>query len=322
MLGVIAKKATEEKDLVAEKEDHRGNVGMANKKVEGAAFDSPEKKNTSDKANALCFTPSKLSTMFEDSMRDWGSQDEVLADVFKAESPGKRTSRVISGGLETIPKKVNKGGFSHPVGTAPTRKTLGIASGGRGRSLARVASEPLPGLSPNTVQSPVLSSNSISKPGLEKLGLAPLERAKRVAADSPASYRTACATSSPATYQVTRVAPGLQQAFFDPEDSFSGLDCSQLEDEAIPASQALEVRRNLEMDIFGTDDEEEKKEDKLSEKEDIDMFDTDDEDDLEAAADEVHEDKDLEDTLRLSETVTNREEMELLEGILLSQKEF
>ena len=35
-------------------------------------------------------TPSKLSEMFEDSMRDWGSQEEVLAQVFKADSPGKR----------------------------------------------------------------------------------------------------------------------------------------------------------------------------------------------------------------------------------------
>merc|ERR1719397_1981898 len=217
-------------------------------------------------------------------MRDWGSQEEVLADVFKADSPGKRTSRVISGGLETVPKKVNKGGFSHPVGTVPTRKTLGIAAGGRGRSLARLASEPLPGLRPNTVQSPVLSSNSISKPGMERLGLAPLERAKRAAADSPASYRTACATSSPATYQVTRVAPGLQQAFFDPDDSFSELDCSELEEQAIQASQALDVRRNLEMDIFGTDNEEEEEgEDKLGKGEDEDMFNTDDEEELEAA---------------------------------------
>ena len=79
-----------------------------------------------------------------------------------------------------------------------------------------------------------------------------------------------------------------------------------MEEEAIQASQALEVRRNLEMDIYGTDDEKDTKEDKLSEREDIDMFDTDDEDELEAAAIEVHEDKDLEDTLRLSETVTNR----------------
>ena len=243
MLGVIAKKGTEEKDLVAEKEDVKGNVGRETKEVEEAAFDSPNKKNTSNKANALCFTPTKLSTMFEDSMRDWGSQDEALADVFKADSPGKRTSKGISDseGLETFPKKVNKGGFSHPAGTVPTRKTLGIAAGGRGRSLARLASEPLPGLRPNTVQSPLLSSNSMSKPGMERIGLAPLERAKRVAADSPASYRTACATSSPATYQVqsvpklpifhsllsqvTRVAPGLQQAFFDLDDSFSGLDC-------------------------------------------------------------------------------------------------
>ena len=78
---------------------------------------------------------------------------------------------------------------------------------------------------------------------------------------------------------------------------------SQLEEQAIQASQAQDVRRNLEMDIFGTDDEEEG-EDKLDKGEDEDMFDT-DEEELEAAAVEVHEDKDLEDTLKLSETVTN-----------------
>merc|ERR1719180_674447 len=115
MLGVIAKKATEEKDLIAENAEVIENVGMATEKIEGAAFNSPEKRNTSAKANSLCFTPTKLSTMFEDSMRDWGSQDEVLADVFKADSPGKRTSRVISEGSEMVPKKVNTGGFSRPV---------------------------------------------------------------------------------------------------------------------------------------------------------------------------------------------------------------
>jgi len=98
MLGVlITKKATEEKDLVAEKEDK---------------CNSPEKKNTSHKADSLCFTPSKLSTMFEDSMRDWGSQEDALADVFKADSPGKRTSGGISGGLETVPKKSEQGWIS------------------------------------------------------------------------------------------------------------------------------------------------------------------------------------------------------------------
>ena len=38
----------------------------------------------------------------------------------------------------------------------------------------------------------------------------------------------------------------------------------------------------------------------------MDMFDTDDEKELEAAAVEADEDKDLEDTLKLSESVTNR----------------
>ena len=80
-----------------------------------------------------------------------------------------------------------------------------------------------------------------------------------------------------------------------------------MEEQAIQASQALDVRRNLEMDIFGTDDEEEDEGgDKLGKGGDLDMFDTDDEEELEAAAVEAHEDKDLEDTLKLSETVTNR----------------
>ena len=61
------------------------------------------------------------------------------------------------------------------------------------------------------------------------------------------------------------------------------------------------------MDIFGTDDEEEEEENKLGRVGDvIDMFDSDDEKELEAAAVAAHEDKDLEDTLKLSQTVTNR----------------
>lgn len=80
---------------------------------------------------------------------------------------------------------------------------------------------------------------------------------------------------------------------------------SQLEEQAIQASQALDVRRNLEKDIFGTDDEEDE-EVKLGKEVDMDMFDTDDEKELEAAAVEADEDKDLEDTLKLSESVTNR----------------
>ena len=80
-----------------------------------------------------------------------------------------------------------------------------------------------------------------------------------------------------------------------------------MEEQAIQASQALDVRRNLEMEIFGTDDEEEEGENNLGQKEgDMDMFDTDDGKELEAAAVASHEDKDLEDTLKLSQAVTNR----------------
>ena len=80
-----------------------------------------------------------------------------------------------------------------------------------------------------------------------------------------------------------------------------------MEEQAIQASQALDVRRNLEMEIFGTDDEEEEGENNLGQKEgDMDMFDTDDEKELEAAAVASYEDKDLEDTLKLSQAVTNR----------------
>ena len=118
---------------------------------------------------------------------------------------------------------------------------------------------------------------------------------------------------------------------------------SQLEEEAIQASQPTDVRRNLVMDILGTDEEEEEVEGDGSVKEatyldDGDMFDS-DEEGLELALDEVQEEREMEQTLKLSQAVTNRltfssslplplynlnfprEEMEFFEGILKSQKE-
>ena len=64
--------------------------------------------------------------------------------------------------------------------------------------------------------------------------------------------------------------------------------CSQLEEEAIQASQAIDVRRNLVMDIFDADDEEGGCVDKSGswKEEEVDMFDTDDED-LQAAVKEM-----------------------------------
>ena len=124
---------------------------------------------------------------------------------------------------------------------------------------------------------------------------------------------------------------------------------SQLEVEAIQASQPTDVRRNLVKDILGTDEEEEEEvEDPRVEADesvkeatyfdDGDMFDS-DEEGLELALDEVQEEREMEQTLKLSQAVTNRltfslslslplynlnfsrEEMELFEGILKSQKE-
>ena len=75
----------------------------------------------------------------------------------------------------------------------------------------------------------------------------------------------------------------------------------QLEDEAISASQAQDVKRNLVLDIFGSDD---------------------DDDALETAVEEAQEDDDLEAAIVSSQAVTNREEMELEEVLALSQRVF
>ena len=195
-------------------------------------------------------TPSKLSAMFEDSMRDWGSQEEVLDQIFKDDSPIKDV-------------------FKEPV--------LQESSPGKRR---------LPPLVPS--QGPLASRAKVS--GLFK----------RPAIDSPATYKTTCITNSPATYGATRPQPQAPQ--FDPDDSFNTLDCSQLEEEAISASQIKDMRRNLVLDVFGSDD--------------------DDEDNLEMAVVEAQEDDELERALMQSQSVTNREEMELRETIALSQSIF
>ena len=193
MLGVLAKKATQERvekevDNV-EKENIEGKARIVDNEGEEVVCISPtlEQKIPSDKANSLCFTPTKLSTMFEDSMRDWGSQEEVLADVFKSDSPGKRTIRGISEEPAVVVKKVSKGGIPHGDGTTHARRILEIATG----ESSLTASENFSALSS------ILPSRSTVKSGLTSL-----ERIKRAAADSPASYRTACVTSSPATFQV------------------------------------------------------------------------------------------------------------------------
>ena len=70
--------------------------GLASKKAESEKenIDSDngkeEVKSVGDDETPM--SPRKLSQMFEDSMRDWRSQEEVLAEVFQSVSPGKRKS--------------------------------------------------------------------------------------------------------------------------------------------------------------------------------------------------------------------------------------
>lgn len=90
-----------------------------------------------------------------------------------------------------------------------------------------------------------------------------------------------------------------------------------MEEEAIQASQPTDVRRNLVMDILGTDEEEEEVEvegPRVEADESVkearyldhgDMFDS-DEEGLELALDEVQEEREMEQTLKLSQAVTNR----------------
>ena len=197
MLGsLIAKKAAEEKSsIVEEKETFGKNVKGIQEPVLCA---TPEKKSTSDKNSSPCFTPTKLSSMFEDSMRDWGSQEEELAAVFKADSPGKRTIGATSERSDCAAKiQIKESGFSKPAESTAVRKRLGLVAGVKERIALRNGSDQE--LCGNALS---YAAPPTSKPGLGRLGLTPLERVKRSAADSPASYRATCIASSPATYQV------------------------------------------------------------------------------------------------------------------------
>ena len=63
----------------------------------GRKEDTAKEEDVEEKAGANVLdapvTPGKLSSMFEDSMRDWGSQEEVLAEVFKEEEVRPREVR-------------------------------------------------------------------------------------------------------------------------------------------------------------------------------------------------------------------------------------
>ena len=106
---------------------------------------------------------------------------------------------------------------------------------------------------------------------------------------------------------------------------------SQLEEEAIQASQPTDVRKNLVMDILGTDEEEEevegprvKADESLKEAthyDDGDMFDS-DEEGLELALDEVQEEREMEQTLKLSQALTNRLTFSLSLSLLLYNLDF
>ena len=101
---------------------------------------------------------------------------------------------------------------------------------------------------------------------------------------------------------------------------------SQLEEEAIQASQPTDVRKNLVMDILGTDEEEEevegprvKADESVKEAtyfDDGDMFDS-DEEGLELALDEVQEEREMEQTLKLSQALTYRLTFSLSLSLLL-----
>ena len=88
--------------------------------------------------------------------------------------------------------------------------------------------------------------------------------AKRSACESPDTLRSRCYTESPRSYpsgtcskQPRRltVEDETEKSFGDCDD-FDGLNCSQIEKEAIISTQICDVKKNLKEDLFGSEDDE------------------------------------------------------------------
>ena len=284
LMGTVAKKKEEMK--AAQKEEVIPDCDKTSSLTQPKLDPWVKKVTSNSKPFNLesSLTPTKLSQMFSDSMRDWETQDtlfeEVKAgrgdielsddsdiDVFSDTAPDPNiTEDLISPGK----RKANSSArFLSPKQIKPLRTSSTLASRNLSQSKAWNLDE-------STFQADLL-------------------RSKRPACDSPASYQSTCKFNSPLTYGVNRSQPQPGTPQWG-EDSFSELNCSQLETEAIASSQQVEARKNM-VDVFGSDESDDA----------LDNLDEDSDDELAQA-------------VKMSQLETNREEMEINEVLALSQK--
>ena len=88
--------------------------------------------------------------------------------------------------------------------------------------------------------------------------------AKRSACESPDTLRTRCFTESPRSYPSGTSSKKPRRLTVEDEteisfgdcDDFDGLNCSQIEKEAIISTQICDVKKNLAEDVFGSEDDE------------------------------------------------------------------
>eukprot|EP00092_Neocalanus_flemingeri_P026030 GFUD01028215.1.p1 GENE.GFUD01028215.1~~GFUD01028215.1.p1 ORF type:complete len:1265 (+),score=407.13 GFUD01028215.1:55-3849(+) len=284
LMGTVAKKKEEMKAAEAEK------VILEGEKCSTSTVNQPKKDickkkvlKKSKPANLeSSLTPTKLSQIFSDSMRDWDTEDTLFEEVKAGRETddlsGDSDNDVFS---DTCPDpNITEDLISPSKRKATTYPTF---------------------LSPKQIK-PIRTSSTHASRNLsqawnldESAFQGDLLRTKRPACDSPASYQSTCKFNSPLTYGGNRAQPQPGTPQWG-EDSFSELNCSQMETEAIASSQQVEARKNM-VDVFGSDESDDA----------LDNLDEDSDDELVQA-------------VKLSQLVTNREEMELNEVLALSQR--
>jgi len=281
LMGVVAKKREEAKAAKEEAEmtaDGDKSSTCNQPKVDTWVKKVARKNKPTTLESSL--TPTKLSQMFSDSMKDWDAEDTLFEEVKAAR--------------DDISDDSDMDVFSD---NSPDPKVLeDLISPGKRKASASTSILSSKQLKPIRTSSTLASRNLSQAWNLDETAFqADLLRSKRPACDSPATYQSTCKFNSPLTYASSRVQPQPNTPQWG-EDSFHDLNCSQLETEAIASSQVVEARKNM-VDVFGS----EESDDALDNLED----DSDDE---------------LAQAVKMSQCVTNREEMELNEVLALSQR--
>ena len=138
------------------------------------------------------------------------------------------------------------------------------------RTIKRKGSEGAKCISPpkNSKPSQLIVNPFLARRGLDFAANSKVTN-KRSAFESPGTLRTQCRTDSPRSYPSGTSSRQPQRITVEKEadvsfgdfDDFDGLNCSQIEMEAIVSSQRCDVKKHLADDVFGSDDDDDDKDD-------------------------------------------------------------